>query len=133
MAKFHTDVQGLEKASRRVLAYPMTVRRAVKGVLSESAEAIMTESKRIVPVDTGTLMNSGHVQPVKEDASGEISVTLGYGGPAAKSAVEVHENLDPRINWQRPGSGPKYLERPVKEDQGKIPGRIATAVKGLIR
>lgn len=103
-------------------------RHGIAVELYQFAEEVMAASKEVVPLDTGNLMNTGHVQlPV--DSGREISVTLGYGGPAANYALAVHENLDPRVNWKRPGSGPKFLENPLKERQNQLPERIARGFK----
>jgi len=88
--------------------------------LERVAEEILTASKRVVPVDTGNLRASGHVQPhVIEGRS--ATVVLGYGGPAGvgnqgetnqKSvgyALPVHERFD----LVHSNGMPKYLEAPV--------------------
>lgn len=77
----------------------------------------------------------------------EVVATVGYGGAAREYALYVHEELqgavapNPNwswakkaarggaIDWSRPGSGPKYLERPLRAKQGQLPGRLAAAVK----
>jgi len=33
-----------------------------------------------------------------------------------------------QIQWTRPGSGPKYLERPLRERQDQLPDRLRDAV-----
>lgn len=92
------------------------------------AEEVMSASKEIVPVDTGALMNTGHVQlPVIEGE--RATVTLGYGDESVGYALIVHENMDPRVHWHRPGSGPKYLESPLHERQDSLPGRVLDAYR----
>ena len=104
------------------------VRMEIKQELYRFAEEVMTASKEVVPVDTGALMATGVVMPPEEDATG-VTVTLGYGGMAVDYAKIVHENLDPNVHWQRPGSGPKFLENPMKERQDALPDRIATVIR----
>ena len=70
---------------------------------------------------------TGDVRP-PENNGDEVKVTLGYGDDAVGYALYVHENMH-AVNWTRPGSGPKYLEAPLKERQDKLPGRIKEAVK----
>lgn len=83
-------------------------------------EQIMAESKRRVPVDTGNLRASGHVQaPKTENLS--VSVTLGYGGPGVGYALPVHERFDVRHKV----GGPKYLEQPVMEFAGQMEAILA--------
>lgn len=91
----------------------------------------MAESKRIVPVDTGALMNTGTVMPPVDNGR-EIMVEMGYGSQSVDYAVYVHENMAP-VKWQRPGSGPKYLETPLKEKQDSLPDRIASAIEAALR
>ncbi len=92
------------------------------------AEEIMTDSKEIVPVDKGILMNSGYV-PAPVVQGSLITVELGYGGAAAPYAATVHEMMDGHVHWTRPGSGPKYLETPFKAKQGLLPERVADSAR----
>lgn len=59
-------------------------------------EAVMAESKRLVPVDEGTLRNSGLVEPPKIDGT-VVEVTLGYGGAGAEYALFLHEGTGPAV------------------------------------
>jgi hypothetical protein len=128
MPRFDLNVKGLDRVKDRLDEVIQRVRREVSAELYAIGEEIMAASKEVVPVDTGNLMNSGHVR-LPEEFNNEINVKLGYGGPAAGYALAVHENLNPNVNWKRPGSGPKYLENPLKERQDAIPGRIAAAAR----
>ena len=96
-----------------------------------------------MPVATGTLRRSGHVQAPKIDGT-NIVVILGYGGPAAAYAFAVHEN--PRAG-QTAGVSPlgakyktysrvgqwKYLEIPLVRSQEKIKRAISSAVGEAFR
>jgi len=82
----------------------------LKQAVYGTAEAVMNESKRIVPVDTGTLKDSGRVEQPKMSADG-IEVELTYGGAASKYAFFVHEDMNAR---HADGKTAKYLEKPVK-------------------
>lgn len=87
----------------------------VAAALYEEAEAIMTASKTyFVPVDTGTLRNSGTVLPPNV-ANDTVTVKLGYGGASAPYAAIVHEY--PKSYGQGKN---KYLAKPLN-----------TAVKGM--
>lgn len=96
--------------------------------LYQYGEEVMGDSKERVPVDTGALMNSGKTMAPEREGD-EITVTLGYGDEAVDYAAYVHENLDSNVHWTRPGSGPKFLENPLKETQDELPGRLGDAVK----
>ena len=111
------------------------VAQSMANALYRQAERIMTASKRQVPVDTGNLRDTGHVEPPKHPLNErDIAVTLAYGGTAGASvtkhkteggkrvtyyrdesqvgyAVYVHEDLSV---YHKVGNA-KYLERPLVE------------------
>ena len=91
----------------------------------QEAERIMTASKEIVPVDTGALRASGHVQ-LPEVSALNVSVTLGYGGPAAPYSVYVHENTMAR---HKEGQQAKFLERPMLEAAEGMEARLADVLR----
>jgi hypothetical protein len=143
-------IEGLEEAAKDVPDAAAKLGAEIGKALFQFAEEVMGESKLRVPVLTGTLMNTGHVEPPALE--GEIlSVTMGYGGPAASYALYVHEALEGavppnpnwswfkkvarggQIDWTRPGSGPKYLEMPLKEKQDQLPDRIRDAVMRALK
>jgi hypothetical protein len=108
-------------------------RDEVSAELYQFAEEVMTDSKAVVPMDTGALAATGQVHPPEIDGD-EISIELGYGDAAVGYAIYVHENLDPGVNWTRPGSGPKYLENPLKAKQDDLPQRLADAfTRGMLK
>jgi hypothetical protein len=96
--------------------FPGRVGRALK----LEAEIEMTESKRRVPVDTGTLRNSGQVGDPEINGRA-ISVMLSYGGAAKDYAVPVHENLEAF----HPVGQAKYLESVLNESRAHMAARIA--------
>jgi len=72
--------------------------------------------------------------PVVEEAAGMTKgisnkykpmVTFGF---TAEYAAWVHENME-ATNWQRPGSGPKFMEASIKRNHAKIIGEIREAAK----
>lgn len=95
----------------------------VAAALYQEAQIEMTESKRRVPVDTGTLRASGHVaEPVRNGRN--ISVTLSYGGAASDYAIPVHENLEAH---HRVGQA-KYLESVLNESRPHMAARLAARI-----
>lgn len=78
------------------------------GLYLEGLE-ILAESAPIVPVDTGTLRASGHVDAPKVDGL-SVEVVVGYGGASAPYALIVHENLEA---FHEPPTQAKYLESVV--------------------
>jgi len=145
MLKIELEIRGLDKLSERLRQAIPRARKNVARELYLFAEEVMAISKERVPVDTGALMSTGKVMP-PEDDDGKISVVMGYGDESTNYALYVHEALEGarppspnwswtkkvaaggQIAWSRPGSGPKYLENPLKENQDKLPGRIRDAV-----
>lgn len=108
-------------ARLRVVAsrMPNTVMQA----LYQEAQIELTESKRRVPVDTGTLKSSAHV--IGPDHVGnKFIVTLAYGGAAEDYAVIVHEDLEAF----HPVGQAKYLESVLLESAPYIAGRLARRV-----
>ena len=150
------EIKGLDEALRKLHAMPENVKRFVGRGLYAEAQAVMADSKEnYVPVDTGVLSGSGFVKPPTVSAD-EISVVLGYGGPAVKYALAVHENpragktgglLPPtqsiagilartfgtgaytrrRKTWAKTGQW-KYLEIPVVQATDKFRAVIASAI-----
>lgn len=97
--------------------------------LFDVAETILNESKELVPVDVGTLKNSGQVEDPKRDANG-VEVEITYGGDAKAYAWRVHEDMKAR---HKDGQTAKYLEKPVMAYRDKfvriVSERFATYLK----
>ncbi len=93
----------------------------VAPALYQRANLIMTEAKRLTPVDTGALRASGHVdEPSVKGA--EISVALGFNTPYA---IPVHENLTAR----HPVGQAKYLEEPMLAASKTIGADVKSAIE----
>ena len=144
MAKFFkVKTIGFKKFSDRMRKFPLQVEQGLRIGLFTEAEKIMGESKKLVPVITTALKNSGFVE-LPKDIPGGISVSLGYGGPAVKYALRVHEN--PRSGktggasptgqqykrWSRVGQW-KYLEVPFRQNQKGMRGRILSVIRNSIK
>ena len=88
--------------------------------LQEWAEKIFQESQKQVPWETTHLMQTGTVEPGKEDNTIEI----GYGGEDAPYAARQHEDMT--LHHPKPGTKAKYLEDPANEIAPQIaPGIVA--------
>lgn len=70
-------------------------RGATRG-MREWGERTMAASKELVPTDFGALKASGIVSSVQREGP-LLKVELGYGGPATKYAVFVHEGTGPAV------------------------------------
>ncbi len=103
--------------------------------LRAEAELIMTRSKdEFVPIDQGTLKNSGRVLGVEKRGQ-VLSVKLTYGGAASAYALAIHEHLSahsPR-SWRKgpvkfTRGGPGYLRKPLNLAAPGLAKRIATRI-----
>ena len=142
MADFEIVASGTDEALSRLRWLIDNFPHEVAGELYVEAELTMTDSKKEVPVDTGALRDSGFVEAPKI-TSKEISVTLGYGGVAAKVnpktgqssdnyAIIVHERLPGEVHWRSPGTKEKYLEDPIKKRSAKLLERINLKILRLL-
>jgi bacteriophage HK97-gp10 putative tail-component len=122
------EIRGLPEFKAALKALGERALAAAAQALYQEAEAIMTASKETYcPVDTGNLRASGHVDPPVTEGS-NVTVTLGYGGPAAPYAVEVHER--PAIH--RPPTQWQYLSTPFFEALTDMDQRLAAKMKPTV-
>lgn len=77
--------------------------------IKEWAESTRTAAMRVTPKKLGVLRNSLYV---KQKGTATI---IGAGGAAEPYAKSVHENLRSGVKWTTPGTGPKFLENPIRE------------------
>jgi len=88
---------------------------------------VLTESRRIVPLEEGTLERSGRI-----DADGLVAaVSYGGGDPELDVvAVVQHERLDYQ---HAPGRKAKYLESTMLAEADTVRDIIATEVRRALR
>jgi hypothetical protein len=126
--KGEADVRAKIKAIAQ--QYP----RRIAGALYRRAGYVMTDSQaNYVPVDLAALRDSGFVlKPVRTGPN--ISVVLGFGGPASAYAIAVHEHpssFDPpswkgtQVTFSPSGHGPKYLEKPLYKAAATLQADLA--------
>lgn len=110
---------------------------AASAALTEEAEAIMSASKELVPVDSGALIGSGVVGD-PEVGIYQVEVEMGYGGAAASYAIVQHETPtvgpgDPKgpfIGYEHaPGKSDKFLEIPLMEAAEGFATRLAERMR----
>ena len=83
-----------------------------------TANEVLNQSKKIVPVDLGALKDSGKVEKPKRSTTG-VSVEITYGGTSAPYALYVHENPPPSMSVEgpsaqhKPGKSYHFLKIPV--------------------
>lgn len=144
-------IHGLEEVKTKLDNAESGVIPAVAKELHKQGEKVIGDSKKnYVPVATGTLKNTGHVKLPKFKTDGVI-ISLGYGGPAAPYALDVHENpragktegispqgypypttMGGKPTWATVGEW-KYLEKPVKKHSDNIERKLFSKVDNLIK
>jgi len=80
-----------------------------------------------IPADTGNLRHSWFTHLF--DGRYGPGVLMGF---TAAYAIHVHEMIDEgskKINWNRPGSGPKFFEKALDREQGEVLKAIGQATK----
>lgn len=95
---------------------------ALKG-LKITAQNILGESQKLVPVDTGTLQKSGTIKLNSETLTAQISYNTPY-------ALKQHE--DATLNHPNGGEA-KYLERPFNEKAGELEVNIGNEINRILR
>lgn len=109
-------LRGLSDAAERMK------RGAARGV-GEWGEHVLDEAVRIVPIEEGTLQNSGTVAQTTDGHTAAV----GFGsGAAAPYAVIQHEALDFHHDAGRQA---KYLEVPLQASKTVGPQIVARAIK----
>lgn len=88
--------------------------------LKDAAEFLLNEALKLVPIDEGTLANSGNTIVDKDTAS--VYFDTPY-------AIRVHEDLTAR---HKNGRKAKYLETPFKANVNKIQQIIARKINNKI-
>lgn len=95
---------------------------ALKGV-RKLANNILAESQKLVPVDSGTLKESGVVSTNNKSNI----VTVSYNTPYAR---KQHE--DNTLNHPKGGQA-KYLERPFNEKKGELENFVGTSINNVLK
>ena len=114
------DLGGIQA---RLEAAAKAMREGAADGLEEWAEFVLQESSQLVPIEEGTLQNSGTVEVDREN----LKAAVGYGnGGASDYAVVQHEDLSLRHDSGRTG---KYLERPAMQSRAVGEQIIGDAIK----
>lgn len=140
-----TGIQSVVKTLERIRdgAIP-TIRQA----LEIAGERILVKAREYCPKDTGALRASGRVEVVNAGAGPttlRVHVTFGgrldgrsrefkgtvYAGQVVYYAVYVHERTD-AVSYTTAGTGPKFLERAVREMLEVVPEEIGRALSQLV-
>jgi hypothetical protein len=121
----NVQVDGLSALQGVLNQFGQNASQALGAALYQEAELVMTDSKaNYVPVDTGMLRSTGHVDPPQMSGN-QVSVTLGYGGPSAPYALRQHEDL----SYRHTVGQAKYLEEPLLKAANGMAGRIGDKLR----
>lgn len=112
------DIKGFKEIYKNLnITEEQIIKGAIKG-MKITAQNILGESQKLVPVDTGILQKSGNVK-VNQDA---LTATISYNTPYA---LKQHE--DATLKHPKGGEA-KYLERPFNEKKGELESNVGDAV-----
>lgn len=122
---------------------PSNVLPHVEGAMTEIAEAIITDAKEIVPVDTGSLKNSGRVEDAVPTESGFV-IRFGFGGFAAGDDGVIRDTSNYAvIQHEIPFAGSpkregtprrwKYLEEPAMARLTDMDLLLARTIESRLR
>jgi len=117
---------GADEFEKLLKAFPGQATRAMASGMFLVANNVMTVSKEEAPLDLGPLQNSGIVLDPEIEGT-RVSVTLGFGGPAAPYAEEQHERLD--FHHSEPGRKAKYLEDPMNAAAATFEKDVAAVMR----
>lgn len=93
-------LQGNEKLKGALGTLGDRAAESLASALYVEAELVMTDSKRLVDVDQGTLKSSAFVKPPQINRNAldwSIEVEMGYGGAASGYAIFLHEGTGPNV------------------------------------
>ena len=122
-------VRGQKQVQAELKRLGRKANKALARALFIEGELVMSGAKKLVPVDTGALRSTGHVN-IPLARAGVVLVTLGFGGPAAPYAIRVHEDLEAR---HEPPTQAKYLEIPALAAQAGMARRMASRLRAELR
>ena len=113
MSFINVEIEGEGELQRRfqALAGRSVHELGVVRAMNSELEAVMRDSRALVPVVTGTLRSSGTVDAPQIQGN-EVTQTCGYGGAAKRYALKVHENPRAGRTGGYSPSGKKYYPRP---------------------
>lgn len=100
-----------------------TISAAERG-MGDAVDALINDSRNLAPLDTGTLRSSayGTVEAEGTKVTGTVTYSVteqSASGERFNYALYQHELGESYANPTTPGTQPKFLERPLKENAEK--------------
>lgn len=114
-------IKGLGDVLRNLSKEISKIEGASADGLLEAAVFVQGKSIEIVPHDQGVLIKQSFSDVDRDKLISRVGYTTEY-------APYVHE-MPATFNYTKPGTGPKFLERPVKENTRTILKIIADRAK----
>ena len=105
------------------------IEKKTKSAIYECSVNLLTESNKETPIDKGDLRKSGKVT-MTIDSKGPLG-KVSYGDARVDYAAKVHEVK--AKNYTEPGTGWKYLEKPLKRNAIKYKNYIQSEIKKVVR
>lgn len=96
--------------------------------MEENAKELYDDSQEIVPVRTGELRKSGRVEKIERKTYAKYLVTY-----SAEHGLWVHEMDEDTTNWTTPGTGSKFLEKPMRRKKHSFRRRIRKRLRSVSR
>lgn len=142
------ELRGVADMQTRLKAIDRQTREELSDAAEAEANAIVARAKELVPVLHGDLRDS--IQVVKGDLSqgrnalgqftegSAIEVIVTAGNDSIPYTLAIHEHPSPHdppswdgvnVQFHPEGTGPKFLERPFREAQAGMAGRVAEKIK----
>lgn len=114
------------------------VRAAAEIAVDELADRVHGEAVQLAPLETGRLRESARVDTERDDENGyrrEVSFNTPYAAVQHEGGWETGPLAGHRIRrYTTPGTGPKYLEAPLKRAipdlEPHISKRVSEALGG---
>lgn len=120
------ELQGLPVLQQRLAQLLAQTTPAISEGLYRAGNDIMGESVRLVPIDTGLLRSTAHVEtPQPQGAS--IVVQLSYGGHGL-APYAVRQHFDTTLHHPNGGQA-FYLQAPLYAAVATIAQYLATSVR----
>ena len=117
-------VMALNDVLRNLNKVTVVTEKKAEIQIKKCCEDLLSKAVDITPIDTGELRKSGTTDYDDAKKTGRVT----FGGGAVEYAVAVHE-MPNETNWSEPGTGNKYLEKPLKANSAKYLQSIAKAVE----
>lgn len=127
------EVNGLNKVLKALEVTVDKIDKNARKATDENAQNLLSEAIPLTPFSTGQLRESGKVIKTKDNQN-EYMQEVSFGGGQVNYAAAVHEMPTKRmktstINWSEPGTGAKFLERPLKANMDKYRQNIINKAK----